>query len=91
MDDFTPTDDTGRPIGIGDVVKLTNVAGPPLGRAPEPGVRYLLGLEGVIVGIDELDQWGNEKGRGQVWLRLDGDRAIVSIHPSRMRVMKAAR
>lgn len=78
--DPIPTDDTGRPIAIDDTVRITHAAG-----------EVYQNRVGVVVGLDELDQWGQTKGYDGIWVRLHGDTAIVSIHPARMRVIKAAR
>jgi hypothetical protein len=86
MTDHRFRDQSGDPISVDDRVRLVDVQGPRLGGG-DAGVRYLIDLEGVVVGLDTLGDDGKPEGKNRLWVRIDGDTAITSVHPARTRVV----
>lgn len=82
-------DRSGDPISVGDRLKLVDMEGPRLGGG-DAGVRYLVDLEGVVVGLDTLGGDGKPEGKNLAWVRIDGDTAITSVHPARTRIVAKA-
>lgn len=89
QDVFRFRDQTGEMISIGDRLKLVDMAGPRLGGG-DRHIRYLIDLEGEVVGLDTIGDDGKPKGLNSVWVRIDGDTAIASVHPARTRVIPKA-
>jgi len=77
-------DDTGRPLVVGEIVRIMT--------ASNPGLN---GYHAEIVGLDSLDETGQPRGSGAIWVRLlnmEGGmltEALVSIHPARVRYVRS--
>jgi len=87
MQDMRFRDANGDRIAIDARVRLTDVQGVRLGEGASTR-RSLLDLEGVVVGLDEIGDDGHPKGGKLIWVRIDGDDALVSVHAARVTLTK---
>lgn len=75
-------DQTGYPLGLNDRVEITL---PNHHRSP---TRSLQDAHGTVVGLDLIDwRTGEPRGDHIIYVRVDGDEALVHIHPARVRVL----